>query len=252
MKINNILCPVDDSISSKYALEFAQSFAGKHNASVKVIHVFDEQSLKDSTKEEIVDGIKSALHQPTLAIETTTGFIPDIVNDLSTDYDLLVMGIRGSNHTSQLYASNAAQVIQMSTCPVFLIPERQTEATFRKIAFSADFKDLKKEERFEILRDLADESDSELHILHVSSAGKELGSTEGDEAIEMLHIFEDINHAFFVIEEKDIVAGIEKHVVDKRIDLLAIMPRTTTRLSHSLTQAIIDRTQNTPIFSFHA
>lgn len=252
MKINTILCPVDDSVSSKFALEFAQSFAEKHNATIKVIHVFNEEDLNTTTKEEIIENVKIALDQADLNIESRTGFIPDIVNDLSIDYDLLVMGIKGSKHASKLYASNAAQVIQMSSCPVFLIPERATGPAFRKIAFSADFKDLKEEERFEILRDLADEQDSELHILHVSSEGKELDSTEGDEAVQMHEIFEDINHAFFVIEDTDIVSGIEKHVVEKKVDLLAIMPRTTTRLSHSLTQAIIDRTENTPIFSFHA
>jgi len=252
MKINTILCPVDDSISSKFALEFAQSFAEKHTSTVKVIHVFNDEDLNTKTKEEILESVRIALGQADLDIESRTGFIPDIVNDLSIDYDLLVMGIKGSKHASKLYASNAAQVIQMSTCPVFLIPERATDTAFRKIAFSADFKDLKQEERFEILRDLADEQDSELHILHVSSEGIELDSTEGEEAVQMHEIFEDINHAFFVIQDTDIVSGIEKHVVEKKVDLLAIMPRTTTRLSHSLTQAIIDRTENTPIFSFHA
>lgn len=252
MNINTILCPIDDSQSSKYALTFAQSFAKKHNASVKAIHIFSDDDLQDSQKSEALEEIKKVMEQPELSIKGYTGFIPDVVNDLSQDFDLLVMGMRGSNHSSELYASNAAQVIQMSTCPVFLIPERPTESSFRKIAFSADFKDLKQEERFEILADLAEEHDSELHILHVSAAGKQLDSPEGDEAIELHNIFEDINHAFFVIEDTDIVAGIERHVIEKNTDLLAIMPRTTTRLSHSLTQAIIDRTENTPIFSFHA
>ncbi|QSE96620.1 universal stress protein [Fulvivirga lutea] len=253
MKIEKIICAVDASNSSKQALAFANKLATKFSAQLSVVHIFPaELRMKNEFKEHVIEEINTWLNgllkSPIIHLD---GIISEELQKLSKSNDLLVMGLRGSNHSSRYYGSNAAQVIQTASCPVFLIPDAETDFHFKKIVFASDFKDIVRDENLEALRDLADHQKAELHLLHVSG-NTVLDTEEGDEAIELHAIFKDINHAFFVVEEQDIVKGIQKHIKDNKIDLLAIMPRKTTKLAHTLSQAIINETESIPIFSFHA
>lgn len=249
MIIKKILCPVDESTSAQHALNFANQLAASHNAEVDVIHVFSaELRMKDDFKSEKQKQLENTLGNSDQNITYLEGFIPNVIIEQSKDYQLVVMGSKGAHHSSRYYGSNAAQVIQNSNCPVFLVPDKPTDTNFRKIAFAADFENIKEEDPFEVLRDLADEQDSDLHLLHVSSSG----TLDGDDAIELHEIFEDISHAFFVVKDDDIVNGINQHITEHQPQVLAIMPKKTTSLAHTLSQAIIDNANTIPIFSFHA
>ncbi|MEQ8924777.1 MAG: universal stress protein [Fulvivirga sp.] len=253
MKLKKILCAVDASSGAKQALAFANKLAAEFDAQITVVHVFSsELRMRNEFKNQVINEIKKLLNDELHSeITYVDGIISEEIEKLSKSHDLLVMGLRGSHHSSRYYGSNAAQVIQTAACPVFLIPDASVDFNFKKIAFSSDFKDIVREENLESLRDLADHLNAELHLLHVSG-NTVLDTEEGDEAIELHTIFEDINHAFFVVEETDIVKGIQRHMKDKGVDLLAIMPRKTTKLAHTLSQAIINETESMPIFSFHA
>ncbi len=251
MNIESILCPIDDSSSSKNALIFAQNFAKDHNANVEVVHILSSDTKASNSDRENRAHQLEQRFGPDLPITYLRGKVSDIVSAISENHDLLVMGLRGANHTTNHYGSNAAQIIQTSECPVLLIPDKEVDINFRKIAFATDFKDLSKDDRFELLRDLANEHDSDLHLLHIA-AETTLDEDEAEEAIELHDVFEDISHAFFMVEETDIVKGIHSHLKSNKPDLLAIMPRKTTKLASTLSQAIIESVKDVPIFSFHA
>lgn len=254
MKIRKIICAVDKSSSSKHALKFAIQLANKYNGQLEIVHIFPlELRLREDYKNELINELEQSLdYFGKKPIQYIQGIVSGEIEKLSKSSDIIVMGLRGENHTSNYYGSNAAQVIQTVNCPVFLIPDKTVDPTFAKITFATDFKDLKQEEKFEVLRDLAEVDDSELYLLHISSMGKILDQTEGEEAKELHDIFSDISHAFFVIEESDIIKGINDHIKEQKSDLLAIMPRKCTILSRTLSQAIIDEITTIPIFSFHA
>lgn len=254
MRIRNIICAVDKSASSKQALKFAIRLADKFKSQLEVIHIFPlELRMREDYKTSLMEELEHAIeYHNQYPIKYIQGIVSTEIEKLSKRADIVVMGLKGEHHTSNYYGSNAAQVIQTVNCPVFLIPNKQINPTFPKITFATDFKDLKREERFEALRDIAGVDDSELYLLHVSSMGKILDQPEGEEAIDLHNIFNDINHAFVVVENSDIIKGINDHIKNHKPDLLAIMPRKTTKLSFTLSQAIIDDVNDIPIFSFHA
>ena len=254
MKIRKIICAVDKSASSKQALKFSIQLANKFNSELEVVHIFPlELRMREDYKLSLINELEHAIeYHNQYPIKYIQGIVSTEIEKLSRHADVIVMGQKGEHHTTNYYGSNAAQVIQSVSCPVFLIPDKEVNPKFSKISFATDFKDLKREDRFEALRDIAGVDDSELFLLHVSSMGKILDQPEGEEAIELHEIFQDINHAFVVVENTDIVKGINQHIKNKRPDLLAIMPRKVTKLSTTLSQAIIDEVRDVPIFSFHA
>jgi len=254
MKDKKVLCAVDKSISAINAIKFAKVWAKHHQMEVKIIHSIQDQKLKpeliDNIKKELVEYmIKNQVNDP---IEFVSGEICDVVNTMKNGYELVVMGKKGANHTNKYYGSNAAQVIQTIDLPVFLISDLPADISFRKILFITDFKDLEKEDNLDLIRDIALENDSELHLLHISEDGKIFDKEEVIEMREMHDTFSDINHAYFALEQKDIIGGIKEHVKTHNPSLLVIMPRRTTRLSSTLSQAIVDTDLNLPIFSIHA
>jgi nucleotide-binding universal stress UspA family protein len=255
MIINKILCALDHSPASIASLGFASKLAKHHNATIDVIHVFSselkrKEPYKEKEKNALIGLLKK--HGFNYDINFIDGDVVESIIAISPNYDLIVMGIRGSHHSSKFYGSTAAQITQTVDSPVFLIPERDIDIHFKKIVFASDFKDFKEDDKFEALRDLAHKDDAELHLLHISPMGKILDEEEGNEALELHEIFSDINHAFFSIENEDIVEGIKEHIKKYAPQLLAIMPRRVTRLASTISQAIINTEYDIPIFSFHA
>lgn len=252
MKIQKILCPVDKSTSAKYALKFAREFARNHDSVLDLIHVFSsEPKMQDSYKSVNQKELEEELGVDPGEILYKEGSIPKVIVEAGNDYDMIIMGLRGDHHSTRYYGSNAAQIIQNATCPVFLIPKKEINTHYRKIVFATDFQGLEQEEAVEVLRDFANDQDSDLHLLHISRSA-DLDGDEREEALELHHIFEDINHAFFVVEEKDIIKGINKHLKEHQPEVLAIMPKHTTGLADTLSQAIIDNMDSVAIFSFHS
>ncbi|MTI39462.1 universal stress protein [Fulvivirga lutimaris] len=254
MKAKKILCAIDKSASALNAYYFAEAWAARHHMQVNIIHSIGSERLKpeiiNAAKKEMIDfTIKNNIDLP---VQFVNGEICDVVNELKYDFDLVVMGKKGENHTNKYYGSNAAQVMQTIDLPVFLISEAPTDITFKQILFITDFKDIDKEERLEFIRELALENDSELHLLHISGDGRILNEEEMNEVREMHDIFNDVNHAYFALENEDIISGIKEHIKGHDPSLLVLIPRRTTRLSSTLSQAIVDTDINLPIFSIHA
>ncbi len=255
MNKGTILCAIDKSKSSVCALQFALNWAKKYDSKVEVVHVLEDEmrmkaEFKQAKRNEIIEFLK-ANNLPT-EVKFIEGIIVESINSICPKYSLIVMGIRGANHSSKFYGSTAAQIIHTVRIPVFLIPERDVDIAFKKIGFASDFKDLKQHERFEFLRELVLNNDSELHLLHVSTSDDELEEPQAAEAGNLHKIFNDVNHGFFLIKNMDVVEGIKAHIKENSIDLLAIMPRKTTTLANTMSQAIVNSNYKLPIFSFHA
>lgn len=254
MKAKKLLCAVDKSVSALNAIWFAKAWAERHQMTVNIIHSVGNEKLKpeiiNTAKREMVEFM--AQNNITDPVEFVSGEVCDVVNELKYDYNLIVMGKKGANHTNKYYGSNAAQVIQTIDLPVFLICETPSDIAFKKILFITDFKDIEKEENLDTIRDLAMENDSELHLLHISGDGRTLSKQEITEVRELHDIFEDVNHAYFALESDDIIKGIKEHIKIHNPSLLVLIPRRTTRLSSTLSQAIVDTDISLPIFSIHA
>lgn len=233
---SKLLVPVDFSVCSKNALKLAVDFATKNRAKITVINVYSitstqtspDRLIKDdlmenlqSYKEEI-PGLKSLDH----TLEVEFGLAADVITQKANDYDLIVMGTRGKHDViDKLIGSVSLRVIENAKIPVLVIPEHVHQISFEKIVFAADFKKIEHMSSLDSLRDLTLAYDSELHLLNVNESPEYITEEEGDEALELHRFFEDVNHAFFLSENKDIERGIIDYLNEKSIHVLALMPR---------------------------
>ena len=142
IKLKKILCPIDFSACSTYALNYAIDLSLKDHASLYLIHVIEtymgdiEDILKqidlllddkqtDSLKMRLInlipDQIRINISIDTLVVKGTP-FVEIIKAAKDNQVDLIVMGTHGKTGLDYiLIGSVAERVIQRSPCPVLSI-----------------------------------------------------------------------------------------------------------------------------------
>jgi nucleotide-binding universal stress UspA family protein len=151
-RIHNILVPVDLSESSLNALDAAVVIAKKHNASIQLLHV-EENNFNDLedisfTGYSSVNNAIDIINALTGAIQHTHGIQPVLLqkegnvsdNIIRASFlyhaDLIVMGAHGaSGFREGFIGNNTYDVIKYAACPVLSVPSKRKVTGFDKILF---------------------------------------------------------------------------------------------------------------------
>ncbi|MEK7698791.1 MAG: universal stress protein [Planctomycetota bacterium] len=148
IKIKNILCPIDYSVYSEKALEYAIEFAGKYEAKLYLIHVLDIriydmndpdlynvnivdkdtiERLKERLLRCISEDIKGKISVEAVVVQGVP--FTEIIR-MAKEYmvDLIVLGTHGRTGLSQaIMGSVAERVVRKSPCPVLTIRHPEHE-----------------------------------------------------------------------------------------------------------------------------
>jgi nucleotide-binding universal stress UspA family protein len=138
-RIERILVPVDYSTTSGVAFETAFSLAHTFGAAIEVLHVWSEAGLMEThLREEVIRAVSEktkermreflAQYAPPDGVHITSRVQPgsawDVIQSLSGEYDLIVMGTHGRTGFERLMlGSVAARVVQTANCPVLTVRE---------------------------------------------------------------------------------------------------------------------------------
>ena len=142
IKLKKILCPIDFSACSTYALTYAIDLSLKDHASLYLIHVMEtymgdigdilkqinlllDDKQTDSLKMRLINLIPDEI-QTNISIDTLVvkgvPFVEIIKAAKGNQADLIVMGTHGKTGLDHiLIGSVAERVIQRSPCPVLSI-----------------------------------------------------------------------------------------------------------------------------------
>lgn len=142
IKLKKILCPIDFSACSTYALTYAIDISLKDHASLYLIHVIEtymgdigdilkqidlllDDKQTDNLKMRLInlipDEIRTNISIDTLVVKGTP-FVEIIKAAKDNQVDLIVMGTHGKTGLDYiLIGSVAERVIQRSPCPVLSI-----------------------------------------------------------------------------------------------------------------------------------
>ena len=142
IKLKKILCPIDFSACSTYALTYAIDLSLKDHASLYLIHVIEtymgdigdilkqidlllDDKQTDNLKMRLInlipDEIRTNISIDTLVVKGTP-FVEIIKAAKDNQVDLIVMGTHGKTALDYiLIGSVAERVIQRSPCPVLSI-----------------------------------------------------------------------------------------------------------------------------------
>lgn len=246
MKINSILVPVDFSDCSKNALRYAIELAQRVNAQLHLVHsyyipvpsadiavVVDNREQLD--QEQVIRDAWVALANEVPELgrinythETRMGFLSNVVLTVleKRPVDLIVMGTKGcTNRLDYFLGSNAYNVARDANIPVMVIPEKHNFSGFGKIAIAADYHQIKEFDNLELVKSIAADFQSEVHLLHISAAPQSLDIQAAEEALSLKEYFSEFNHHFDFVTESNVVEGIETYARDNQINLTVIIPR---------------------------
>ncbi|BAI81243.1 universal stress protein [Deferribacter desulfuricans SSM1] len=144
IEIKKILCPVDFSETSNYALTYAIDFAKVFNAELELFHViFDEsqivafylpqvtfqnfdKELEEAAKKEMDKLVEDfeELKNVNYSVKFAKGtpFLEIINEAKENSFDMIVIGTHGRTGLEHaLFGSTAEKVVRKAPCPVFTV-----------------------------------------------------------------------------------------------------------------------------------
>ncbi len=142
INIKNILCPVDYSVYSEKALQYAIEFAGKYGAKLFLIHVLDIRvydindpdlynvnivdaetisKLKERLLKCVTEDTKGRVSVEAIVLQGVP-FAEIIKASKEYDIDLIVLGTHGRTGLSHaIMGSVAEKVVRKAPCPVLTV-----------------------------------------------------------------------------------------------------------------------------------
>jgi nucleotide-binding universal stress UspA family protein len=150
--MNRILVAVDLSESSLNALDTAVTIAKKHQASLHVLYV-DENNFQSMEEvgtpyfsnsvnaADVITALVGAIqhkHNIKPVVSMQDGNVAETIirSSFLLHADLIVMGAHGaSGFRDGFVGTNTYNVIKYATCPVLMVPQKKKNNSFRKILF---------------------------------------------------------------------------------------------------------------------
>jgi nucleotide-binding universal stress UspA family protein len=257
-KVHRILVPVDFSVHSLNACDYAAALADKLHAEIKLLHTYYNptsvasafpdafsyelgmgnlgKDIEKSAKEEMIlfkdrlnDRFKSMNIQHVKLTTTVLHGLPgDEIFEVGSKYkpQLIVIGTRGKDlKKNDLVGHVTAEIIESSDFPVFAVPKESTFKQFENsnLLYVTDFDD-PDFSAFRKLMSIVSPFNMKIFCIHV---GDEKNNPYDAFQMENLQkriskIYGDFPVECHLIKSKDIVKGINGFVKDHAIDIIAM------------------------------
>jgi len=249
-----ILVPIDFSKASKKALETGLKLAKKIDAKLLIMNACQQKvafsnsdEAKDShdlVKESENDARKKfealkesipMLKEVDHSFVTRQAFPQDAIISMTLMYtiDLIIIGTKGARKLKGiLVGNNTYSVSKNVKCPVLAIPEgADTSKIFKNIGLAGDYQKTASKETFGILTQIASAYNSDIHVVHVSKSPT-INPHEISEAKKLDRYFKDLNHDFSFKLDTELDEGLNDHIKEKHIDLLALVKKKKESVDH--------------------
>lgn len=244
-----ILIPVDFSKSSETAALYAIQMAIETKARIVFFHAYlipvtapdvhvgepvlleiEHNFLKDLTEysASLLGTVKESA-QVEFHNEVRPGFIHTQLQDIikAFNIDIIVMGTKGQSGVLKkiFIGSNAVNVIEKSSVPVLVIPEKSSYKPVRKVVFATNLETPGIQMLIEPLFEWSWIHTMELHFLVVIPPGTEMHSSRQLEAyIDLEGAFGHLPHFLEVIEDPNITGAIDTYLHEIKADMLVTIP----------------------------
>jgi nucleotide-binding universal stress UspA family protein len=288
--MNTILVPTDFSANAKNAIDYAAHLADKIKARLVLFHVYwvpmyedepedtpEDLVLKEKTmqrEKEAYQEVKDNLQllkqyvqeiKPQLPVEYTASngmFLDETLAQIkASNADLVVMGTKGASGLKEIVlGSNAADLIENSTCPVLVIPENAQWKDIQKIIFATDFHDSDTAD-IQMLADLAGRFLADINIVHVGEQSVWSDNKAAKEALDQLKtkVRENVEFgaiSFMFLEASNTERALQTYTEKYQTDILAMATHKRTTLQklfgrESLTQKMAYHT-HIPLLTFRS
>ena len=242
-----VLLPTDFSANAKYAIDYALRLFEDETVEFYLWHVVKASTYV--TDDLLTTGASFSVYEAVVksAKDALDGLAEDLKSEFSNqkhsfkiilDYDnfidsanqvlekedinLIVMGTKGmDNLEKSIFGSNTLRIIQRTSCPVLVIPDKYIYRPIKKIAFTCKYAADYEKEEFKILNKLAQMEDAEVEIIHVME-GKVLSDSELGKQLVLDEIMSGSRHKYVDIEGDDYYDTAHNYVELKNHDMICI------------------------------
>lgn len=158
----------------------------------------------------------------------------------SKNIDLVIMGTQGATGAAQiLFGTHTVHAIQKAIVPILAIPSNCSYSTPKNILFPTDYDVNYTRDHLSLLKHIARENDSKIHILHVLFGNPVKEKQE--EAKKILEDFlKDSHHAFYSVERNTVTEGIYDFQRNKEIDIIVMISNKHSFFENLLFRPVIN------------
>lgn len=231
--IKKILVPFDFTEPAIAALDYTLSFVGWDNPiQIMALYVSSGQVIDTARKEakedfaRIVNSLNKRTHfHPELMI-SEGDLTNSILNARRTlGADLVIMGTLGDSSIEE-HITNTSELVLQADSPIITVPFGSEAKTPNDIALVLGKEEIEQPKVLGLLLDIARTFNAKVHVLTIykeSIYGEKVLVETNEETLEyyLEHFYAE--HSFE--KNQDIEKGILDYIEEKKIDLLAILPR---------------------------
>ena len=238
-RIRKILLSTDLSPVSDKALEYAINFAKKDETVEIVILYITGPDPDDSDKnhwEEKLEEIKGkcqAAVRSTINCVVKSGGIANTIVNARTEYgaDLIMVGARRPGKIDESAVTTTSELVLKADCPVLVIPENARSLSIKRIALALGKNEIDDSFALGILHNIARSFGADVHVLTIDNDSAGDANVEDKNKRILEYYLETLDYNYAFPKNSDIEQGITDYVNEKKIDMLAILPRNHAKKS---------------------
>ncbi|HEY8402275.1 MAG TPA: universal stress protein [Cytophagaceae bacterium] len=244
--MKKILCPTDFSEAGYAGIKYANELAKANSSTLVFCHTYffppvppdaqpyfnqDQLQYTDEESKEKLEKLCTDLRRenPSGNVNYTyivkNGFLFDELMRIVEEeqVDLIVMGTKGSKGLDQIiFGTISGTVLEGAKCPVLVIPQNASFNKMKEIVYATDLKN-EEAESIEFVVELARKFEANIHFVNIQKENPEDVKEIISYALNNLLNESDYqNMAFHVIEDDDVINGVEFFAKQKNADLIVM------------------------------
>ncbi|MEL6918774.1 MAG: universal stress protein [Bacteroidota bacterium] len=277
--MKRILIPTDFSKNSWNAIKYAIRFFRGVNCTFYLLHVANlnerpvhslsfgipVSSTDIPTKNQLesilenAKGYTNPKHHKWVPL-LQYGYLIDMMRRqiVENKIDLVVMGTKGASGLKKLIiGSNTGDVITKVHCNTLVVPEDVRYQTPREILFPTDYNTFYSNIILDTMSELIQRSTANLSVLHIAKSNGDLSENQKINRKYLKDYLDEIllkNNGFHLIKGDNTVKGIQKFVVEHKIDFMVMVAKNLNFLQQILFDSTVEKVSfhtKVPFFIIH-
>ena len=240
--MKRVLLATDFSDNADHAIEYALMLFGNEQVeycllnSYGLLHNIPETliSLEDILREQsekglakTLDRIKKAHQEVKIESLSLYGDAPTIIKKVANErkVDLVVLGNKGSTLDGTIYGSTTTQLARGMKQPMLIVPYTHSGESPHRILLATDLVQIKDLNVLDSMLEVARKFTSEIVVMNVTSPSEHRKVEQAIKRLDFNNHFDGISSKFEVVDNEDIISGINEYANNYRADLLVVSPK---------------------------
>ncbi len=269
--MSKILFPTDFSSASENAWPTAKAFANFLNRKIEVAHYFhpvttdvsgvdynlakELQELKEEQMNSYVEGLDTQGVEVTSTVQVGFPIQSMVERSKEDEVSLIIMSTQGEKHALDRWLGSVSSELSVKArCPVILVPDGDHKVTFENVLYATSHESLDVSS-IRRLQDLIQQLGAAIHFLYVAPDDTNRESLSS-QLLDTLFADGEPNYSFTIeiLEEDDVISGINNYVKENQIDLTIMYNVTRTwwkSLVHKSVSKRMAFNTKTPLLVMH-